>query len=309
MQCRLGGAKIRPLQQSALCNTLLLLLPTRLQLRGSPPALNNLLLSPIPSSQLRALHCTPPFLAPKGKSSKAAATRTAPSPSSSSESVADESNDTADLNAALGRYIDALSREFSKLRGASASPNMLDHVVVEAYGERQPLAGVAQISQRNPTLLVVSPFDASMAPAIAEAIRNANLNLNPSAEAGTVRVPVPKASKESRDATSKAVSKLAEGTKSKIRRLRQAAMEKFKKADGAWTLPVSKTQSFYVDITSRGATMLTDPFFGSRDLPLLAGVSEDDVFRETKELQLLIDAAVEKVSAMMDKKRAEVESA
>ena len=72
-----------------------------------------------------------------------------------------------------------------------------------------------------------------LAPAIADAIRNANLNLNPSADGGVVRVPVPKASKESRDATAKLVGSLAESTKGRIRRLRQTAMERVKKTEGA----------------------------------------------------------------------------
>jgi hypothetical protein len=43
-----------------------------------------------------------------------------------------------------------------------STAGMLDHVPVEAYGERQPLSGLAQIALRNPTLLVVNPFDAAV---------------------------------------------------------------------------------------------------------------------------------------------------
>ena len=40
-----------------------------------------------------------------------------------------------------------------------------------------------------------------------------------------------------------------------------------------------------------------------------AGVSEDDVFRETKAVQVLTDAATEVVTKLADKKRAELEAA
>jgi hypothetical protein len=52
-------------------------------------------------------------------------------------------------------------------------------------------------------------------------------------EGNVVRVPVPKPSKETRDATLKLVSKIAEAARSRIRRVRQAAMDKLKKVEGA----------------------------------------------------------------------------
>ena len=39
---------------------------------------------------------------------------------------------------------------------------MLDHVTVEAYGERQSLPGLAQIALKNANLIVVNPFDAAV---------------------------------------------------------------------------------------------------------------------------------------------------
>ncbi|RYG57511.1 ribosome-recycling factor [archaeon] len=74
-----------------------------------------------------------------------------------------------------------------------------------------------------------------LASAIADAIRDAGLNLNPAVEGNIVRVPVPKASKETRDATIKLVSKIAENAKTRIRHVRQAALDKLKKVEGTPT--------------------------------------------------------------------------
>jgi hypothetical protein len=71
-----------------------------------------------------------------------------------------------------------------------------------------------------------------MANAIADAIRDAGLNLNPAVEGNNVRVPVPKPGKETRDATLKLVAKVSEAVKNRIRRVRQAAMDKLKKVEG-----------------------------------------------------------------------------
>lgn len=67
---------------------------------------------------------------------------------------------------------------------------------------------------------------------IGDAIRNADLNLNPQVEGAIVRVPVPKASKETKEATIKLISKIAEAGKTRVRRVRQAALEKLKKMEG-----------------------------------------------------------------------------
>jgi ribosome recycling factor len=34
--------------------------------------------------------------------------------------------------------------------------------MIEAYGERQPLTALAQVSLKNPQLFVVSPFDTAV---------------------------------------------------------------------------------------------------------------------------------------------------
>ena len=78
-----------------------------------------------------------------------------------------------------------------------------------------------------------------------------------------MRVPVPKASKETKEATVKLISKIAEAAKTRVRRVRQAAMEKLKKAEGACytsiTFPVLGESTPYVAASSapRPATSLS----------------------------------------------------
>lgn len=69
--------------------------------------------------------------------------------------------------------------------------------------------------------------------AITKAITDAGLNLNPSHDDKIVKVPVPKPSKESRDANIKVVGKIALDAKETIRRVRQDTLDKLKKVDGA----------------------------------------------------------------------------
>ncbi len=70
---------------------------------------------------------------------------------------------------------------------------------------------------------------------IDKAIRTADLGLNPSINGGTLRVPVPKASKETRAVTVKQLAKLEETAKQRVRKVRQTGIDrarKYGKEDG-----------------------------------------------------------------------------
>ena len=70
--------------------------------------------------------------------------------------------------------------ELAGVRTGRASVNLLDSVRVDAYGTRMPLNQVASLSVPESTLIVAAPFDPSQMTAIENAVRNANLGLNPS---------------------------------------------------------------------------------------------------------------------------------
>lgn len=108
---------------------------------------------------VRAMHASAAACAAK-PAKKGAAAEAAPATADGAGDV-DIANSTV-LKKELGKHIEYAERELSKLRGGSASPTMLDHVMVEAYGEKQPMKGVAQVSMKNPTQLVISPFDTTV---------------------------------------------------------------------------------------------------------------------------------------------------
>ena len=200
----------------------------------------------------RVLHSSPPLCAkggrePSGKarptpSSKAAARAAAPAAPPSAPEGDEGGDDFAEDAAAskdksvaglLARQVAFARRELERVRGSTPSAGMLDGVSVPAYGESKPLQELAQVVLRPPATLLVSPFDASLAGAIAEAIRAADLGLNPQDEGGgALRVPIPKASKETREAAVKLVSKIAEQAKVRVRRVRAGALGDLKKQAG-----------------------------------------------------------------------------
>ncbi|MCG8469016.1 MAG: ribosome recycling factor, partial [Gemmatimonadetes bacterium] len=99
---------------------------------------------------------------------------------------------------AMDAAIDAIVREFATVRTGKASPALLDAVRVQAYGSLVALKQVANVSVPEATLLLVQPYDPNIAGEIANSIRNADLGLNPSADGGIVRVPIPPLTEERR---------------------------------------------------------------------------------------------------------------
>ena len=67
--------------------------------------------------------------------------------------------------------MDGLKKELGGLRTGRASVNLLDPVMVEAYGQRMPLNQVGTVSAPEPRLLTVNVWDKGLVVSTAKAIR------------------------------------------------------------------------------------------------------------------------------------------
>lgn len=141
---------------------------------------------------------------------------------------------SADLNELEKRMhgaMDALKKEFAGLRTGRASVNLLDPVMVEAYGQRMPLNQVGTVSAPEPRLLTVNVWDKGLVTPTAKAIREAGLGLNPSPDGQMIRIPIPELTTERRNELAKLAHKYAEQGKVAVRNIRRDGMEALKKAE------------------------------------------------------------------------------
>ena len=76
-----------------------------------------------------------------------------------------------DARASMDKDIAHVKHEFSSVRSGKASPNMLDTVRVEMYGQQMQLNQVATINAPEPRVLIVTPFDKSQIKIVEKAIR------------------------------------------------------------------------------------------------------------------------------------------
>ena len=134
----------------------------------------------------------------------------------------------ADLKKRMTSAFDNVHKDFTGLRTGRASPNLLEAVMVEAYGNRVPVNQVGNISVPEPRLLTVQVWDADLAPAVEKAIREAGLGLNPSAAGAMIRVPLPELNEERRKELVKVAGKYAEQGRIAIRAIRRDGMEEMR---------------------------------------------------------------------------------
>lgn len=128
----------------------------------------------------------------------------------------------------MGKSIEALKTEFSKVRTGRAHAGILDHVKVDYYGSLVPVSQVANVSVLDPHTLGVTPWEKKMGPAIEKAIRDSDLGLNPASVGDLVRVPIPAMTEERRKELVKIVRGEAEGAKVAVRNIRRDAIAHLK---------------------------------------------------------------------------------
>ena len=129
----------------------------------------------------------------------------------------------------MEKVLSDLQHEISTVRTGRASISLLDSVRVEAYGSVMPLNQVAQLHVPEPAMITVQPWDTSMLRSIENAIRNADLGLNPGNDGKIVRVPIPPLTEERRRDLAKKVSHIAEERRVSLRNIRRDANEHLKK--------------------------------------------------------------------------------
>ncbi len=124
--------------------------------------------------------------------------------------------------------LQSLTQDLSSIRTGRAHVSMLDLIRAEVYGQKMPLNQLATISTPESQLVTVQVWDANNVKFVEKAIRESDLNVNPSVDGQIVRVPVPKLSEERRKELIKIVKNQSEKIKISIRNIRREGMDSLK---------------------------------------------------------------------------------
>lgn len=133
-----------------------------------------------------------------------------------------------DAKQRMGKSLDALRQEFTKIRTGRAHSSLLDHVTVEYYGAEVPLNQAANVATEDARTLSITPWDKNMVQPIEKAIMSSGLGLNPSTAGMVIRVVLPPLTEERRRELVKVVRNEAEGARVAVRNIRRDANQELK---------------------------------------------------------------------------------
>ena len=123
----------------------------------------------------------------------------------------------------MGKTLEALKTEFSKIRTGRATPSLLDHITVDYYGNPTPLNQVAKVAVEDSRTLSITPWEKILVGPIEKAIMTSDLGLNPASAGTVIRVPMPALTEERRKELVKVVRHEAEGGRVAVRNIRRDA--------------------------------------------------------------------------------------
>ena len=124
------------------------------------------------------------------------------------------------------KIVGFMQTEFASLQVGRASVTLVENIKVNCYGGEQPIKAVANLNVMDAKTISIQPWDKSLVDAVARAIQEANLGINPINDGVNVRLNIPPLTEERRQELVKIVRKYAEETRIKVRSLRQAHLHK-----------------------------------------------------------------------------------
>lgn len=175
-----------------------------------------------------------------------------------------------DLKERMGKSIETLKREYSRLRTGRASISLLDGIRVSYYDTPTPLNQMASLAVPEPRLIVIQPWDKTAIEDIEKAILKSELGLTPINDGKVIRISIPPLTEERRKELVKVARKMSEDNKVAIRNIRRDANEMLK------------------------------------DLKTEKEITEDELYRSQEEVQKTTDQFISQVDELCAAKEKEI---
>ena len=136
-----------------------------------------------------------------------------------------------DLVKRMDGAINSFGGDLVGLRTGRASTNMVDGILVDAYGQKMPIDQVGSISVPESRMKSIQVWDKGLVIAVEKAIHESGLGLNPQTDGELIRIPIPELNEERREELSKIAGKYAEQSRVAIRNVRRDGMDEIKKIE------------------------------------------------------------------------------
>ncbi len=133
-----------------------------------------------------------------------------------------------DARSRMKKSVEATRADMARIRTGRATTALLDHVMVDYYGNSTPIAQVATVSVSDARTLAVNPWEKKMVPVVEKAILESDLGLNPITAGDVIRIPLPALTEERRKEMTKLVRSEGENGRIAIRNIRRDALHHVK---------------------------------------------------------------------------------
>ncbi len=134
-----------------------------------------------------------------------------------------------DVSVQMKKAIGHLEVEISKIRAGKATPQIVDGIYVDYYGNPTPLSQVANVMVADARTLTIQPWEKNMLHPIEKAIIASNIGLNPQNDGNFIRLFLPPLTEERRRELVKRVLGEGEQAKVAVRSIRRECIEQVKK--------------------------------------------------------------------------------
>lgn len=180
------------------------------------------------------------------------------------------SNFVSENQEKFASVIEFFKHDIASLRTGRANPVMLDGVQVEAYGVMNSLNGVANITVSDSRSFIITPWDKSVTKAVEKGIVEANLGLGIVNEGDKIRLSIPPLTEENRKELVKKLNERMEKARISLRQVREEVKGVIEEA------------------------------FEAKE------ITEDEKFRNEKELDEFIAKKNEEIKDLRDKKEKDI---
>lgn len=171
-----------------------------------------------------------------------------------------------DMTKRLEEIMRIVAEELKLIRTGRAKPDMVEHVMVDAYGSQMKLVELAAITAPDTQLLVIKPWDKGTLGPIEKALRMDKMSFSPVVDGDMIRIAIPALTGERREEMVKLTHQKIESGKNMMRDARNKTKKEIDEQKG------------------------------------VSGVSEDDIKAWLDEMQKKFEAFVLKLEAMGEDK-------
>jgi len=134
-----------------------------------------------------------------------------------------------DAESRMGKALDSLDKDFSKLRTGRASTSLVEDLMVDYYGTPTPLKQIASVSVPDSRTITIQPWDRNAFGDVEKSILKSDLGLTPINDGKVIRISIPPLTEERRKDLVKVAGKYTEECRVAIRNVRRDAIETLRK--------------------------------------------------------------------------------